>query len=62
MAQKENLLIFLNFENLCKVNVIFEKGKKLRFVGIKNILTIFENITQRELFIWYHMSISFCLW
>lgn len=45
--------------NNFKVNVVFEQSKKLRFVRFINIFTIFKNICQSELFLWYHSIISF---
>lgn len=38
-----------------KVNVIFKQRKKLRFVRLENIFTIFKNICQRELFLCYNI-------
>ena len=40
-------------------NVVFKQSKKLRFVRFINFFTIFKNICQRELFLWYHRYISF---
>ena len=42
-----------------KVNVIFKQSKKLRFVRIINFFTIFKNICQSELFLWYRSNVSF---
>ena len=48
-----------NRNNFIKFNVIFEQSKELRFVRFINIFTIFKNICQRELFLWYHRHVSF---
>ena len=53
------VMIKRNRNNFIKINVIFEQSKKLRFVRIINIFTIFKNICQRELFLWYHRHVSF---
>ena len=38
-----------------EIDMVFEKGKKRRFISAKFFLTILKNIFQRELFMWYHM-------
>lgn len=53
------MLVKRSRNNFIKVNVIFEQSKELRFVRFINIFTIFKNICQRELFLWYHRHISF---
>lgn len=39
--------------------MIFEQSKELRFVRIINVFTIFKNICQSELFLWYYKHVSF---
>ena len=53
------VMIKRNRNNFIKVNVVFEQSKELRFVRFINIFTIFKNICQRELFLWYHRHVSF---